>query len=194
MDSIEDVLKQLDDIHSSLVESERFMPYNYNVVIMWGVSSIIMILFTQTIFEMSILYGVIFLIFILGIGWIAEYIMTKQENQKYDIDRYTKIQKFTESIFTFSVIFGILISLLLAKNMLISYIYLVWVFLLSLSGYLAGFVVNSKLFLRHSQYSMSISFILFILTLFFDIAIFNQIFALLSIGVGYIFIGIKLKK
>ena len=194
MDSTQDVLKQLDDIHSSLVESEKFMPYNYSVVIMWGVASIVMILFTQTLFEMNIAYGVIFLVSILGLGWIAEYLMTQKENDKYEIDRYTKIQKFTESLFTFNVIFGILLSFILAEYGLVDYIYLVWVFLLTLSGYLAGFVLNSKLFLVHSKYSMVISLILFVLTLFFNITIFNQIFALLSLGFGYIYIGIRLKR
>jgi len=37
MERKEDVLQHLEEIHSTLVESERFMPYNFKAFVMWGI-------------------------------------------------------------------------------------------------------------------------------------------------------------
>lgn len=194
MESKTEVLKQLEDIHSSLVDSEKFMPYNFNAIIMWGVISILLFLFASYMFEQSMYLGIAFLIIMLSGGGIVEYFLTKKENIKYDIQNFTKIQKFIETVFTFNVIFGILISIILVQNELVSYIYLIWVFLIGVAGYIVGFTINSKIFLNHGKVSAILSLVLFAFSLIFDLTLLNQAFAIISLGFGYIYLGIKLKK
>ena len=194
MESKEDILKQLDEIHSSLLDSEKFMPYNFNVIIMWGVVSILLFLFASYMFEQSIYIGITFLITMLSGGGAVEYFLTKKENKKYDIQNFTKIQKFIEKVFTLNMIFGILISIVLVQNELVSYIYLIWVFLIGVAGYIVGFTINSKIFLKHGTISAIMSLVLFAFNILFDFSMLNQAFAVISLGFGYIYLGIKLKK
>jgi len=106
----------------------------------------------------------------------------------------SKIQKFIESVFALHVIFGILLSIVLVQAMLVEYIYLIWVFLIGSAGYIAGFTINSKLFLDHGKISVLGSIVLFLLSFMYDMTLLNQLFAIFMIGVGYIYLGIELKK
>ncbi|MBU1659081.1 hypothetical protein KKG72_08530 [bacterium] len=193
-----EAIRQVEEIHNSLLESEKFMPYNFNAVILWGVISIILFVSAQHMFKLSIVYGTLFLTIILGFGGLFEYFLTKKENKKYDFIKFTKIQKFVETVFRANFIFGILISIVLVLNNLISYIYVIWMFIIGISGFVVGYTISSRLFLLHGKYTVLASLVLFGLTIFLGADhvsfVINQIFAILFLGIGYIYLGVRLKK
>jgi len=193
-ESKNDVLKKLKEIHTSLLENEKFMPYNFNAIIVWGVVAIFLFIFASNIFKISIIYGSIFLIVFLGFGALVEYFLIKNENKKYDMPYFNKLQNFVEKVYVINIIFGIFLTIIFVQSMLIDYIYIIWIFLIGSAGYIAGFSINSKLFTYHSIISISVAFTLFILSTFFNITIFNQLAAIVVIGFGYIYLGIRLKR
>ena len=193
MKTKDEVLKQLDEIEYSLLDKEKFMPYDYSMLILWGIVSVVLFLFSGYIFSKSVYYGSVFLTVTIGGAFLVEYLLTKKENRKYRLEALTNLQKFSESVFAFNIALGILFSILLTQYHLISFIYLIWVFLIGVAEYVLGFSINSKLFFKHGKLSVVSSLAFFAINLFYDLGALNQIFAVVMVGFWYIFMGLKLK-
>ena len=192
--SKEEVLKQIDGIQKALIESKKFVPYDSKMLIGWGVIAISLFTFAEPLLRERLMYGIFFLVGMIFFGFAIEYLLTKKENRKYDLKHFTKLQKFAELIYGFNVLFGIVLSIVFVKFQLVGYAYLSWVFLLGISGYVLGFVINSKSYLNHGKISMIASLILMIINLFQEISFVDQLFAIGMIGLGYIYLGMRLKK
>ncbi len=193
-ESKEDLLKRLDEIHEALAESRKFVPYDCKMLIVWGVIALSLIVFAEPLFRERVAYGMVFLVGMILLGFAIEYLLTKKENRKYDLAEFTKLQRFAEVVYGFNVIFGIVLSVIFVKFHLVGYAYLSWVFLLGVSGYMLGFVINSKSYLNHGKISVVASLILLIVNLFQETVLIDRLFAIVTIGLGYIYLGMRSKK
>ena len=61
MNEKEQILEQLDEINSSLFDSQKFSPYNYNVLVLWGFVSALLFLTFDIIASFSIIYSITYL-------------------------------------------------------------------------------------------------------------------------------------
>ena len=59
MSEKEEVLRQISEIKSHLVDKEIFYPYNYNACHVWAVIAVILTLGMASAFEYGVLFGVV---------------------------------------------------------------------------------------------------------------------------------------
>ncbi len=193
----EKVLNQLHNIHSSLIDKEKFVPYNYNVLVMWGVISAILFLTFETVAKIDIWYSMGYIGIVIGVSFLVEMYFIKKENLKYDLEKFTKAQTFIETVYTFSVIFAILLTYILISSSLEVYAYLSWIFLLGFANFIAGFVLNNKKFTTVGIISISVAFAIFTISFLLSPLYFADnikfISVLFSSG-GLIYLGISVKK
>ena len=197
MSEKEEVLDQLNQIESSLMDSEKFMPYNYNVLILWGLVSALLFLTFDIIASFGILYSISYVGGLIFIVTIIEQYYIKQENIKYDISKFTKTQKFIESTYTFATIISLFLTYLLYVNGLLLYIYLVWIMMIAFVNYVVGFIKNNKYFTSVGIINLSLTFSIFTLSFIFGIDIFSDYLKYIAVvfsSFGCIFIAIKSKK
>ncbi len=198
----EDALQHLSEIKSVLVDKDAFFPYNYNALIVWGIVGMIMTLFMGVMLKSSLLYGAIFSIVVMTVGFMIEGFLIKKVNQSYDIEDCTKKQKFISIMFSMLTLFAISLSVLLAKYDLIIPAYIVWIFLMGVGHFILGFILNIKIFTLTSYLKMSIAILVMVATLFIDdlgnlnstFFYFIQGITFALLGVLPILIGRKLKK
>ena len=197
MSEKEEVLSQLNSIHSTLVDNEKFLPYNYNVLIMWGFLSAFLFLAFGQVATLGIWYSAGMIAVTIALGFIIEMYFTKKENIKYDIEELTKLQKFIEINYTFSVLFATLLTVIFVSNSIGAYAYISWMFLLGFSNYITGFILNKKRFTVVGLLSITSSVALITISFIFDPSLLNDIakyMAVLLISGGFIYIGIVTKK
>ncbi len=120
-------------------------------------------------------YGIVFgagLIFTLvTIGFVIEGSLTKKVNERYDIDDCTKRQHFIMKNFLMISLFLIVISTVLAMHQLYGFIYLSWLFLISLGYFSVGFVLNIKRFTQMGQFNMVMALVLLVIGAYFDLLV-----------------------
>jgi hypothetical protein len=190
----EDVLEQLNHIESSLLDSEKFIPFNHKVLVMWGVISAVILL----VFERVALYGVWYAIGLIGIvtifGFMIEIYFTKKENIKYDIKRFTSLQKFVESNYTFTIIFATVLTYIFVSNSLAVYAYVSWIFLLGYGDFITGFVINDKKFTAIGLINMSVSIAIYSIIFIFGSDIIEpyiKYIAVIFVSGGLIYNGLN---
>lgn len=202
MNEKQEALDQINRIKASLVDSQKFVPYAPNALIMWGVVTGFLFLFTQNVIvSFGIFSGALFLAFFIGLAAFIEYRMVSKVNQKYEIEVLTQKQKFIESIYIFKSIFTILMTVALAKLEAYNLIYPIWVFTVGFTSFIAGYVLNQKSFTYHGIASALLAGVMVLLVLLipqgtYDIAL-SYLFrfsALLLMGGGYIWLGLNMKK
>jgi hypothetical protein len=179
------------------MDSERFMPYNYNMLILWGIVSSILFLTFEGVAKISIIYAVIYITFIFLLFFTIEKYFTSKENEKYDLNKSTKIQKFVESVYTFAVFFAIFLTYIFVTNDMLFYSYIVWIFLIGFSDYIIGFILNNIYFTIVGMINMVLVFAILTLSFVFGIELFEQYIkyiAVLFSSFGCIYLGIKSKK
>ena len=188
-------IEQLNEIHSTLVDKEKFLPYNYNILILWGVISAVLFLTFEKVAGFGAVYSVGYILGFILLGTLVEYYFMKIENSKYDLSQLTKTQKFIEAIYGFSTIFGGLMTYLLLQNDLIQYAYITWIFLLGTNKFMIGFAINQKQFQVAGVLSISISFILFLASLYgIDTKEVGKYLAVIFVSGGCVYLGIVTKK
>lgn len=192
-----DILNQLDEIQLSLQESEKFIPYNYDLIIMWGVISTILFIFSEIFFVQGIVVGGLFLSCVLGLGFAIEYFFIKKENKKYKLAKFTNLQSFINTLFAFSMIFGVIFTVVLVKITAIIYIPLLWMFIIGFANFSVGYVINGGAFKIFGIVVVGSSLILFAVSIFkgvSDVDCFtNNTAAILTLGLGHVLLGLKLK-
>jgi fatty acid desaturase len=197
MSEKEQVLEQLDEIESSLVDSQKFMPYNYNILILWGIVSAILFLSFETIVSFNIYYALLFIFITIVITIFIEQYHTRKENKKYDIDKYTKKQKFIESLYMFSAIISLILTYIFVSNNIASYTYLIWMFMIAFSHHTVGYVLNNKYFSTVAIINLAVVFSIFTISFIFSIDMFADYIKYLAVifsSFGCIYIGYKSKK
>ncbi len=201
MSEKDEALQHLDGI-KSVLDDKKFFPYNYNALISWGVISIVLSLFLPMLLKSSLIYGSLFLLFLVGGGFFVEGFLTKKENISYDIDDCTRRQKFIFRIYFFTALFGIAMSILLAKHQLLIPIFMLWMFICGLGNIVVGHTINKKLFSIAGYFSISSSILLIFASVFVselssvDSLFFRltQLATIVSIGVVPIFLAFYIKK
>ena len=195
MSEKEQALNQLNQIHSTLVDKEKFLPYNYNILILWGVISAILFLTYEDVAKINLLLSTGYILGFILIGSVIEFYFMKLENKKYDLSSLTKTQIFIESIYGLNTLFGILITNLFISHSLNEYSYIVWIFILGVNKYMVGFATNLKKFTQVGIINIIIAFILFLATLYgIDTHQLGKYLAVLFVSGGCIYLGITLTK
>jgi hypothetical protein len=189
------VLEQVESINSILTQSRKFMPYDYNALILWGIISSILFMFTDiVIINYGVSYGVMFLLVFLVLGFLIESLMIKKENKKFELDQFTEKQKFIEMLFTFASFFSIVLTVVFIQNSLMEYIYTPWIFMIGFIKYIIGFILNDKRFLFMGKINMAVFFLLLICSGFMDILLLSKYCGVIFLGGSCIYLGIKCKQ
>ena len=162
MSEKEEVLRQISEIKSHLVDRETFFPYNFNACHVWSVITVILTLIMIPSYEYSIAIGTALTFIFITIGFVVEGMLTKQVNQSYDIDDCTKKQQFIMQNFIMIALFGIVLSTILAWYKLYVVIFLIWLFLISLGHLSVGFVLNIPNFTKMAKFNIFVALILLI--------------------------------
>ncbi len=195
MSEKEEALNQLNQIHSTLVDREKFLPYNYNILILWGVISGILLLTYEDVAKINLLLSVGYILGFVLVGSVIEFYFMKKENKKYDLFTLTKTQKFIETVYGINTIFGVMLTYLLVSSSLTEYSYIVWIFLLGFSKYMVGFATNLKQFSYTGILSIIVAFILFLVTFNgIDTKEIGKYLAVVFISGGCIYLGLILNK
>jgi len=197
----EDVLKQLNEIKGALVDNSKFVPYNGNMLIIWGVIGGLMLYFAPVFFRSSIISGVIFLAGGFFVGFMLELNFTQKENKKYQLEQFTVIQKSIEYSYAAMMLFALLLTTILLQVNIKSLIYPIWIFAIGFAGLVTGFLVNNKAFKIVSVITLLISLSMFgYVALNIDI-VSNQAFADLGrviaatvLVISYVYLGIDMNK
>jgi len=168
MSEKEEVLRQISEIKSHLVDKETFFPYNYNACHVWSIIAVILTLSMVSLYEYSITVGTIFIFILISIGFIVEGTLTKKVNKSYDIDDCTKRQQFIMMTFLMITLFLIVLGMVFATYKLYSLIMLMWLFLISLGYFAVGFVLNIERFKKMAQFNMVVSLILLVVGSYFN--------------------------
>ncbi len=198
----EEALKQINQLKESMVDNRKFVPYDPNALIMWGVVTSILFIFTQEILErFGTLMGSLFLASFIALASFIEHNMTKKINKRYEIEALTKKQKFIESIYIFHSLFAILMTAVLVKANAMNLIYVVWIFVIGFTSYTAGHIMNQKSFTYHGIVSALIAFGILYLIYFtpnglqdIGLSLLFRALSVIFLGGGFIWLGICMKK
>ncbi|HIP51872.1 MAG TPA: hypothetical protein EYG94_07275 [Campylobacterales bacterium] len=169
MSEKDEVLQQILDIKSHLVDKETFFPYNYNACHAWAVIAVVMTLVMIPAYEYNISIGAGVMFVLVAIGFIIEGVLTKKVNESYDIDDCTNRQEFIMKNFLMIALFLIVLSTVLAMTKLYVVIYLSWLFLISLGYFAVGFVLNIKDFSKMAKFNMVAALVLLSVGAYFDL-------------------------
>ena len=197
MNEKQQILEQLDEINSSLFDSQKFVPYNYNVLVLWGFVSALLFLTFDIIASYEIIYSIGYLGSIIFVTMLIEKYYIKQENIKYDLEKFTKTQKFIESLYTFTTIISLFLTYLFFINDMVFYIYLIWMIMIAFTNYIVGFIINNKYFTTVGIMTMSVVFAVFTISFIFSPDILSDYIKFIAVmfsSFGCMFIGIKSKK
>ena len=171
MSEKDEVLKQISEIKSHLVDKEAFFPYNYNACHVWSAIAVILTLGMVTAYEYSILFGTIAMFLLVSIGFMVEGSLTKKVNESYDIDDCTKRQRFIMMHFLMISLFMIILSAVFATFKLYTLGLLSWLFLISLGYFSIGFVLNIRRFTKMAEFNMILALILSAVGFYFNLLV-----------------------
>ncbi len=169
MSQKDEVLHQIKEIKSHLVDKETFFPYNYNACHVWAIIAVVLTLVMLPAYEHSIGVGTGVMSLLILVGFVIEGMLIKRENASYDIDDCTKKQEFIMKNFLMISLFLILLSTTLATYGLYVVIYILWLFFISLGHFSVGFVLNIKDFTQMAQFNMSMAFMLLMVGGYFNL-------------------------
>jgi len=169
MSEKDEVLQQISEIKSHLIDKETFFPYNYNACHAWAVIAVVMTFVMIPAYEYGIAMGTGVMFVLVAIGFIIEGVLTKKVNERYDIDDCTNRQEFIMKNFLMITLFLIVLSTVLAISKLYVAIYLSWLFLISLGEFAVGFVLNIKDFSKMAQFNMVAALSLLSVGTYFDL-------------------------
>jgi len=169
MSEKDEVLQQISEIKSHLLDREVFFPYNYNACHVWAVIAVLLTLIMVPAYEYSIAVGAGVMFGLITLGFVIEGTLIKKQNANYDIDDCTKRQEFIMKNFLMLSLFAIVLSTILATHQLYAIIYLLWLFLIALGHFAVGFILNIKGFSKMAQFNMVVALVLLVVGAYFDL-------------------------
>ena len=169
MSEKEEVLRQISEIKTHLVDKEAFFPYNFNACHVWSAIAVVLTLLMIPAYEASVAFGTIVTTLLVLMGFIIEAVMTKKVNESYDIDDCTRRQQYIMSNFIMITLFAIVFSTFLASYKLYVPIMLLWLFLVSLGHLGVGFVLNIKAYGTLAKVNMIGAMILLSIAIYFNL-------------------------
>lgn len=193
MEKHSNLQEEIDEVYKYIIEEEKILPYDYRMAIGWGVIAILFFIFVEMLFGWNILFGV-FITVLVGAGAVGiEFFLMRKKTQRSGFFTLSKKQKFIESIYIISIIFGLLLSILFFQQKLYSYIYTSWIFLISFANFVYAYIAESKKIKRYAMIGIELSVILFLIDLsgWIEIKIVSQIVAIGYIGFGLVIYGIQ---
>ena len=181
---------------------KSYIPYAPNAIIMWGVVTSFLALFTQSLIEtFGVVAGGLFLAIFISISAYYQHHMIQRKRRYRMTEALDEKHKFIENTYIFHSLFGILMTAVLVKFGAINLIYVVWIFIIGIISFTAGHILNQKAFTYHGIASAMVSFGIVYLIFFStngltDIGLSYLFRALgfLVIGCGYIWLGFQMKK
>lgn len=153
----DEVLRQISEIKSHLVDKETFFPYNYKACYVWSAIAVVLTLGIVSVYEYSMIVGTLVMFVLISIGFVVEGILTKRVNEAYDIDDCTKRQRFIMMSFLMISLFLIIVSYFFAMQKLYVLILLFWLFLISFGYTIIGYVMNLNAFSKLGQSNMLVA-------------------------------------
>ena len=183
-------------------KEQKFVPYAPNALIMWGIVTGVLSLFTQSLIEyIGVAAGGLFLALFISIAAYLEYHMVKKMRQHGESEVLNKKHKFIENIYIFNTIYGILMTIILVKAGAINLIYVVWIFIMGFISYTSGHILNQKIFTYHGIASAIVAFGVAYLIFFTPnglqddaLSYLFRVLGFIVIGCGYIWLGLQMKK
>ncbi len=169
MSEKEEVLRQISEIKTHLVDKEAFFPYNFNACHVWSAIAVVLTLLMIPAYEASVAFGTTVTTLLVLMGFIIEAVMTKKVNESYDIDDCTRRQQYIMSNFIMITLFAIVFSTFLASYKLYVPIMLLWLFLISLGHLAVGFVLNIKAYGTLAKVNMIGAMILLSIAIYFNL-------------------------
>ncbi|CAA6809871.1 MAG: Unknown protein [uncultured Sulfurovum sp.] len=169
MSEKDEVLQQISEIKSHLVDKEAFFPYNYSACHVWSIIAVVLSLSMVSAYEYSILFGSVMMFVLISIGFMVEGSLTKKVNESYDIDDCTKRQRFIMMTFLMMSLFLILMSSVFASYKLYSLGLISWLFIISLGYFSIGFVLNIQRFSKMAQFNMIAALVLLAIGVYFEL-------------------------
>lgn len=166
MSEKEEVLRQISDIKSHLIDKKSFVPYNYNACYVWSGIALVLSLFMPYAYTQGVMVGSGLVFVLIAIGFTIEGMMTKKVNLSYDIEECTKRQAFIVQILMMITFFLITISAVLATYQLFVPIYLSWLAMISLGYYIIGYITNVKPFKQVGQFNFYLAVVLLVIAIF----------------------------
>ena len=166
MSEKEEVLQQISDIKSHLIDKKSFVPYNYNACYAWSGIALALSLLMPYAYAQGVLVGTIIVFVLIAIGFTIEGIMTKKVNQSYEIDEYTKRQAFIVQSLMMIAFFLITLSAVFASYQLFTPLYLSWLAMISLGYYIIGYTTNVKKFQHLGKFNFYLSVALLLIAFF----------------------------
>ena len=186
-----EALEHLKAIKSVLIDKDSFFPYNYNALIVWGVIGTVMTFVMPTLIKSSLLYGTLFSLVMMTLGFMVEGFLIKKVNADYDIESCTNKQKFISKTYTFLTLFAVVLSALLAKYDLIIPLFALWLFLCGMGDFAVGYVLNIRIFSLVSYLSIGTSILLLIGALFAtDLSNLSSTYFYISEALSFLLLGI----
>jgi predicted neutral ceramidase superfamily lipid hydrolase len=156
----EEILQQITDIKTYLIDRQTFFPYDYRAYYVWGFISMVLVLMMVPMYKVGIVEANLVLVGLLFTGFLVEGALIKRVNKNYDIEACTTKQASFMKMFILLSLFLVGLSTILAIYNLYIPILLSWLFFVSLSQYIVGVVLQitymQKLFLA----SMSLAIVL----------------------------------
>ena len=201
MSEKEEVLRQISEIKTHLVDKEAFFPYNFNACHVWSAIAFVLTLVMIPAYEKSVALGTTLTTLLVLVGFIIEAVMTKKVNESYDLDDCTRKQQYIMSNFIMIALFAIVFSTLLATYKLYVPIMLLWLFLISLGHLGVGFVLNIKAYGTLAKVNMIGAMILLSIAVYFnlleaqdDFLLLVQIVVILGLAIFPSLIAFKQQK
>jgi len=182
-------------------EDKEYIPYAPNALIMWGVVTGLLSLFTQSLIErFGVVVGGLFLAVFISMAAYLEYHMVLKKKRLRPDKILSKKHNFIENIYIFNSLFGILMTAILVKAGAINLIYVVWIFIIGFISFTAGHILNQKPFTYHGIASAMVAFGVAYLIFFTPNGLLDEglsyLFRALGfivIGCGYIWLGLQMK-
>lgn len=176
-----------------MMGNKNLIPYDYRALITWGVIASFLFTFSQTLLSYSLVFGIVFITLFIFLGLFIDYRLTKKQNLLMQIKNFTSMQififKIAISIFIFMSIFSIL-SLKIDEY---SFVYTLWIFIISIFSLILSYLIKTKIYELHANVLFLTSIFLLFLSMFLNseqLRFFSQILCIIEIGFGYILIGI----
>lgn len=176
MSEKDEVLQQISEIKSHLIDKEIFYPYNYNACYVWSSIAVVLTLVMIPAYEYSLMLGTLVMFCLLTLGFMVEGFLIKKENENYDLEDCTKNQTFIMKNFVMLSLFGVVMSSILATQGLYTLIFLLWLFLISLGHFSVGFVLNIRSFSRMAQFNVAMVLVLLLIGQNFNLFTANSLF------------------
>ena len=197
MEEKEKVLKQIDNINSSFLDIEKFIPFSPNTLIIWGIVSIVVYLGAFPVYKVGYSYYSLFVgVFIFG-AYLTDYLLTKREMKKYNLTKYSKTQIFIEYVFMINVFISILLSNIFIHHNVGYYVYSTWVFFIGFAHFITGYVINNNLVRKTGLMMVAVGILMFV---FMSISGCDVCFGYMRYvsalfgGVSLVWLGIMMKK